>query len=637
MAELIPGRSTCLRRMTGGEKRFSERLERKLDVEQLCWYDVPIGPKLLRPDFIVVDPQRGFLILEVKDWRADTVREADRTRIRILGDVGLVTVSNPLEQARIYALEVDVLLRQDPALRNPPSHPYAGKLVMPWGYGVVLSNITRKQFDGGGLGQVIDPHRVICADEMLADVDAEQFQARLWAMFPHPFPCRLSLPQIDRIRWHLFPELRVHLGNNQFGLFDSPEAVGGPGVIGKDGEAGTIRVPDLIKVMDRTQEQLARSLGDGHRVIHGVAGSGKTMILGYRCLQMAQATAKPILVLCFNVALAARLQWVMQRQGIAEKVVVCHFHEWCKRMMRAFNVSEPTWVYNDFEGSSARRVQALIRGVEIGQVPRAQYGAIMIDEGHDFEPEWLRLIVQMLDPVNDSLLLLYDDAQNINRTKSRSKFTFKSVGIQAVGRTTILKLNYRNTFEVLSIAQAFAKELLRERGGSEDDMPIVAPESAGRRGALPEITRLRSPDSECAYIAVRVLDEIEKGRSASDIAIVYREKRHVPTIKAHLARLGIAFRTVDTKEEKLALFSGDPSVKLVTMHSSKGLEFHSVYVPGLGMMPGAAESEEDEARLLYVAMTRATDRLAMTYSGSSQFVDRLLSARAGVSQQLADA
>jgi superfamily I DNA and RNA helicase len=37
-----------------------------------------------------------------------------------------------------------------------------------------------------------------------------------------------------------------------------------------------------MRVMDMQQEQLARSLGDGHRVIHGVAGSGKTMILGYR-------------------------------------------------------------------------------------------------------------------------------------------------------------------------------------------------------------------------------------------------------------------------------------------------------------------------------------------------------------------
>ena len=70
-------------------------------------------------------------------------------------------------------------------------------------------------------------------------------------------------------------------------------------------------VPDIVRVMDLQQEQLARSMGEGHRVIHGAAGSGKTMILGYRAQVLAQAIAnKPILILCFNRALAARLQCV---------------------------------------------------------------------------------------------------------------------------------------------------------------------------------------------------------------------------------------------------------------------------------------------------------------------------------------
>jgi superfamily I DNA and RNA helicase len=49
-------------------------------------------------------------------------------------------------------------------------------------------------------------------------------------------------------------------------------------------------LPSIMRVMDMQQEQLARSLGDGHRVIHGVAGSGKTMILGYRAEYLARAS-----------------------------------------------------------------------------------------------------------------------------------------------------------------------------------------------------------------------------------------------------------------------------------------------------------------------------------------------------------
>ncbi len=41
MATLIPALSTCLARMTSGEKRLAERLEQKLDADYLAWYAQP--------------------------------------------------------------------------------------------------------------------------------------------------------------------------------------------------------------------------------------------------------------------------------------------------------------------------------------------------------------------------------------------------------------------------------------------------------------------------------------------------------------------------------------------------------------------------------------------------------------------
>ncbi len=119
-------------------------------------------------------------------------------------------------QARAYALEIGVVLERDPALRQPEGSRHAGKLIMPWGWGVVLANITRKQFDEGALGEVVPEHLVICRDELYETVETEAFQERLWAMFPQVYPVALTLPQIDRVRWHLFPELRVEPGSGQF-------------------------------------------------------------------------------------------------------------------------------------------------------------------------------------------------------------------------------------------------------------------------------------------------------------------------------------------------------------------------------------------------------------------------------------
>jgi superfamily I DNA/RNA helicase len=450
-------------------------------------------------------------------------------------------------------------------------------------------------------------------------------------MFAYDFPCRLTLPQLDRIRWHLFPEIRVNPQSNQFGLFGSEQ---GELEATSSAQAKRIEIPDLIRVMDINQELLARSLGDGHRVIHGVAGSGKTMILGYRCMQIAQALSKPILVLCFNVALAARLRQMLSSHAAADRIVVRHFHDWCGDMLTAFNVDKPRWS-GDGEAYARELVERTIAGVDRGQIPRAQYGAVMIDEGHDFEPEWFKLVVQMVDPDSNSMLVLYDDAQSIYTKGERRKFSFASVGVQARGRTTILKLNYRNTLEVLSVARAFASELLSEHGADEDSVPTIAPESAGRRGPMPEAIRVDSPRAEATLIAERIKDEHAQGRALSDMAVVYREKRQLALIEEQLTKLGIAFSSAEKSQGKRALFEGKPSVKLVSMHSSKGLEFHTVFIPGLEKLPHPRESAENEARLLYVAMTRATDRLIMTRSSESSFSERIEAAVSSVKERLA--
>ncbi|GKT00639.1 hypothetical protein AVKW3434_14640 [Acidovorax sp. SUPP3434] len=76
MATLIPALGACAGRMTSGERRLAERLEQKLEDDYLLWRDVPIGPKQTRPDFVVLHPRRGALILKVKDWRLDTIHNA---------------------------------------------------------------------------------------------------------------------------------------------------------------------------------------------------------------------------------------------------------------------------------------------------------------------------------------------------------------------------------------------------------------------------------------------------------------------------------------------------------------------------------------------------------------------------------
>lgn len=313
MARVIPQLST-LRGMTSGERRLGQRLETLLEDDYTIWYDIAVGRRRRYPDFIILHPARGLLFLEVKDWKIDSLKRITPQDAEIHTPQGLKTVSNPLEQVRQCAHVAVNQLQRDEQLRQQDGR-FHGRLCLPYGYGVVFPNITRKQWNDAISEQdqevVLPPHRLICRDEMLATVDPEAFQSQLWGMFDYAFGDKLSLPQIDRIRWNLFPEVRINAPQQDLFAADSE----------KDDEPARLDViPDIVRVMDLQQEQLARSMGEGHRVVHGVAGSGKTLILGYRCLYLAQAVSKPILVLCFNITLAARLRSFIAEKGVEDKV-----------------------------------------------------------------------------------------------------------------------------------------------------------------------------------------------------------------------------------------------------------------------------------------------------------------------------
>ena len=595
MATLIPAIGTSAFDSTG-ERRLAERLEQKLDADYLLWHNVPIGPQQTHPDFVVLHPRHGLLVLETKHWHLSTIHRATRQAWDILADGIPKTVINPLEQARHCALQVVNALQRDPHLVHEGG-PHKGKLAFPWGHGVVFTRITRKQFEDAGLAETIEPHYVICQDEMLESADPEAFQQRLWNMFAHRFGGPMTLPQMDRVRWIMFPQVRVQ---TQGALFDDSDA--------------DAQLPDIMRVMDIQQEQLARSLGDGHRVIHGVAGSGKTMILGYRAEYLAQAstpTAKPILILCFNEPLGVKLHSVMQAKGLDGRVHVRHFHKWCRDQLVAYGQAIPPQGSRMFDAM----VENVIRAVDRKQIPSGQYQAVMIDEGHDFAPEWLKLVTQMVDPTTNSLLVLYDDAQSIYERARSKQFSFKRVGIQAQGRTTLLKINYRNTRQILQTASLVAADLLTADDKDDDGIPLVKPVSCGRDGPAPVIIKLPTLRDEALAIADHLASAHKEGFAWGDMAVLCADWKTMDLCADALAQRKLPHRV---RKRSGDYQPGAEAIQLMTMKVSKGLEFPVVALPGVGHMPGPGEEEKEAARVFYVAATRAMQRLVMGVGGERE-------------------
>jgi DNA polymerase III epsilon subunit-like protein len=165
----------------------------------------------------------------------------------------------------------------------------------------------------------------------------------------------------------------------------------------------------------------------------------------------------------------------------------------------------------------------------------------------------------------------------------------------------------------------------------------------------------RSERERVGPTAAPVEELIERLGGAARMARVRAEKRpdqRYPTAMARVRRL-LEGLEEDQLEGQIREFLGrvalsksdgaeaDPErVNLLTLHSTKGLEFSRVYIVGVedSEMPGGPlaralikEEVEESRRLLYVGMTRAKDRLVMTRvesregraTGGHRFLDEM--------------
>jgi hypothetical protein len=281
-----------------------------------------------------------------------------------------------------------------------------------------------------------------------------------------------------------------------------------------------------------------------------------------------------------------------------------------------------------FEASQAYQLSLEGRGVldwgdvprllwqfsEKGQVEFPQYDIILVDEAQFFAPLWMRLIQKLLDPRNGHLFLVADPTQGfLGRGAS-----WKSLGLEARGHTRNLRRSYRTTREILQ----FATLLYRLRLAEEKDDDILIPDLLNMpNGAFPQIITLTSPQDEVARVANEVTSLVKQGFPKKHLLLLHSDGWGVKNlIQAIDDRLG-KNAALDPKDN----YPGD-YVRVTTINAGAGLESPIVLLVGLRLLFEEEQSlrlsdEEreglirDNTRKLYMAATRAGQRLVLTYSG----------------------
>jgi len=581
MARLFNSLTSCAKKMTAGERRVALRLESYLSDDCLVWYDVPVGRNHRHPDFIIIDPSQGLIFLEVKDWKLSTLRQVNPEHVILETESGTKCEINPIEQVTRYSRDIINLLSQDPKLQQ--SGDYQGKLKIAWAYGVIFTNITRKQLESlspdGSINTLFPPRLTLCQDEIAESVSSDSFRKKIAGLFTTSFRPPVCIQTRDLIRQHIFPEVVIR-----------PRKI----------------KSDVLNVMDIQQELLARNIGEGHRVIHGVAGSGKTLILLYRSQYLAECSDRPTLILCYNITLANYIRECIAERGLSNKIHVYHFHAWCAAVVRKFNLAVSGEADEYFDNS----FDALEYAVNKGNITETEYSSVLIDEGHDFDSRWLSVISKLFDNRTHSLLLMYDDAQSLYRRERGLNFSLASVGIQAQGRTSILRINYRNSRRILNFAYAFSRDYFEKHHNKE--VPLIPPEAYGDEGTAPDIFHCSSKQDEAQRVADWIKEKYEISGHWGDIAVLCPTKYSVDILIELLDEQDIPSAAGFTSADKRNFSQRQEAVHLLTFQSSKGLEFPFVAVVNASYVHASSQDETGSIPALYVAFTRATQELLVT-------------------------
>ena len=242
------------------------------------------------------------------------------------------------------------------------------------------------------------------------------------------------------------------------------------------------------------------------------------------------------------------------------------------------------------------------------------YVAVVIDEAQDLTETGLKLAFELAGgDARDGLFLVGDGQQSVYP----GGFSLGQVGIDVRGRSSLLRVNYRNTRKILSAARGVVGDRPFDDGDDqvtargEDELQVV------RDGTAPTLVGFDSPDDHDTELVAAVAAVCEQdGVTAGDVAVLVPTNRLVDTYTSLITDLGLA-------AEKLASYDGNPNdrVKVGTYQRGKGLEFKHVFLPrldaeGTGETPRRGEDEATHAerldllrRQVFVAMTRARDGL----------------------------
>jgi superfamily I DNA and RNA helicase len=606
-----------------------------------------VGARSGAPDIVAVEPKAGVHVFEVKGVTLDQVSAVKAGGAIEIHYDGTVSRKDPSRQARQAMFDI----------KDSASRRFNGELHIPFQSWVIFTRIKRGDWEYKFGDAIPSRSDVLFQDEIES--------SRLREILQKEGINRLSYFQLSEC-----PQLQI---KSVMAAFGDSEVLASPprnGPTPPEGTKGRVLSDDLgeTKTLTELQQKIAaRIWDDGPRLVRGVAGSGKTIVLATQAARLIERRQKqsadlfaekpdqrPVLAVCFNRTLVPFIRHkirtaYLQRTGdeLPDKSLsVMHLNSllydlhrkgFCKyrRVGDVKDASErASLCLSDF---------AALNGEFARQLNEGLFHSIYIDEGQDFQESEYKLLMRLCSRTTTGqprIFVFYDDAQNLYGCK---RPVWSDLGLDLRGRSVVMDECFRNTREIIEPAfnvlvgthaknpqsvpsRGFADtQTLIEKGLISYKRQHIHVKFASRIGDKTNLrthTSKRDEEIWISNLCNRLITE--EGLLPQDLLILtFRKERALEVAKRLEEKIGsnkVARPFEDSQKDDLAIQADRISVS--TVASAKGYDAPFVIVASLESFPDNVEGRAS----LYVACTRAREWLQLSSSGTSALFHEFQSA-----------
>ncbi len=263
---------------------------------------------------------------------------------------------------------------------------------------------------------------------------------------------------------------------------------------------------------------------------------------------------------------------------------------------------------------------------DVGERRDPPFDFIIVDEAQDVSAAQLRFLAAMGGRRANGLFFTGDLGQRI----FRMPFSWKAMGVDVRGRSRTLRVNYRTSHQIRMRADCLLGAEVADADGNVEDRRGTVSTFGGEPPFVGVFdTRGGETDAVTAW-----LEKCERdGMKPHEIGVFVRSGGQMTRAEEAVRQAGLSFKAL---RDDVEIVAGHALIG--TMHLAKGLEFRAVAVMACDeeVIPlqqrieavadeaGLEEAYNTERHLLYVACTRARDRLLVTgVAPASEFLDDL--------------